>query len=209
MRTILFILSFLFITSSIGAETYTVEGVIDGDTIKLTDCQTVRLIGIQITDDEKKRQEGKLFLVSILGTTDDEEVVVNLEYDVEKRDKDGSLLAYIYKDAGVSSHVEFQGINGYEYSAKGGRWYVFINATIIKSGYAQPQSSPPNVKHEELFKELYKDAIENQRGLWKVTCESKADCQFLECSNYDNPIKTGYQHDCVNGQCKCMCYGCK
>jgi len=87
--------------------------------------------------------------------------------------------------------------------------WMFVNATVIKAGYATPINIPPNVKHADLFKEQYKEAIQLKRGLWGLSCVVKDDCKYLACLNYDNPVKEGYKSDCVEGDCKCMCYGCK
>ena len=43
----------------------------------------------------------------------------------------------------------------------------FINAEIMKVGYAQVMTVPPNVKYAELFLKLQKEARDNKRGLWK------------------------------------------
>jgi len=46
-------------------------------------------------------------------------------------------------------------------------------------------------------------------------CKSDAQCRAVDCSKYDNPIKSGYRAACVDerpGQstvCRCMCFGCK
>ena len=50
---------------------------------------------------------------------------------------------------------------------KNNSWHVFLNATIIKAGYATPMTIPPSVKYADLFKELYEEAREQKRGLWK------------------------------------------
>jgi len=42
----------------------------------------------------------------------------------------------------------------------------FLNATMVKAGYAQVMIVPPNVKHQELFVTLEKEARKNKRGLW-------------------------------------------
>jgi micrococcal nuclease len=70
---------------------------------------------------------------------------VSLEFDAERRDKYNRLLAYVYlKENGM-----------------------FLNAEIIKQGYASLLTIPPNVKYAELFQRLYRDARENRRGLWE------------------------------------------
>jgi len=47
MTKIITIISILFIATASYAQTYTVERVIDGDTIKLTNGERVQLIGIK------------------------------------------------------------------------------------------------------------------------------------------------------------------
>ena len=51
----------------------------------------------------------------------------------------------------------------WEYGTSSG---LFLNAEIIKGGYATPMTIPPNVKHADLFKELYEEARESKKGLW-------------------------------------------
>lgn len=68
---------------------------------------------------------------------------LRLEYDVRKRDKYGRLLAYVYRDDGV-----------------------MLNEEIVKRGYAQLLTMPPNVKHVELLQKALKEAREGHRGLW-------------------------------------------
>ena len=48
-----------------------------------------------------------------------------------------------------------------------GYFFYFLNATIIKAGYAKPHPESPNVKHTELFQKLYEEARKERRGLWK------------------------------------------
>lgn len=69
---------------------------------------------------------------------------VKLELDVEHRDKYGRLLAYVYLPNGD-----------------------MFNALLMKEGYAQVLTVPPNVKHQDLFLKLQREARENNRGLWK------------------------------------------
>ena len=69
---------------------------------------------------------------------------VSLEFDVEQRDHYERLLAYVFlKDA------------------------PFVNAWLVENGYAQVMSLPPNVKHQDLFLKLQREAREKGRGLWK------------------------------------------
>jgi micrococcal nuclease len=136
-----------------------VTRAVDGDTLKLENGERVRLIGI---DTPEMHESNKLYrdsqktnmdinTIKALGRksylfTRDlvEGKRVRLEFDLEKRDKYKRLLAYVYlKDA------------------------TFVNAEIVKQGYASLMTYPPNVKYADEFLKLYKEARENKRGLWR------------------------------------------
>ncbi|OGX26192.1 MAG: hypothetical protein A2Y03_06615 [Omnitrophica WOR_2 bacterium GWF2_38_59] len=162
-------------------ELYRVERVIDGDTLLLTSGERVRLIGIDTPEskpnDKAKRdatREGKdIETITKMGKEAAEFVKalikpgdeVRIEFDVQDRDKYGRLLAYVYKLICLND-CQIYFVKD-EYSKLDDGWYEFINATIIKEGYASPMTIPPNVKYADLFKELYKEARENNRGLWR------------------------------------------
>jgi len=65
-----------------------------------------------------------------------------LEFDAQKRDKYGRLLAYVYVDD------------------------VFVNAWLVENGFAQVMTVPPDVKYQDLFLKLQKEARQNKKGLW-------------------------------------------
>ena len=67
---------------------------------------------------------------------------VLLELDVRERDRYGRLLAYVY-------------VGG-----------TMVNAELVRLGYAQVMTVPPNVKHARLFVRLQREAREAGRGLW-------------------------------------------
>jgi len=141
--------------------TYTVERVIDGDTLKLTNGEEVQLIGIQAPEDEKMGQEATEAVNTYYLLNSKE---VRLEFDVQERDKYERLLAYVYILVCKGCEVEAWGnVKHYTFD---GDVYTFLNARLIQDGYAQPMTIPPNVKYADLFEELYKEARENKRGLW-------------------------------------------
>jgi micrococcal nuclease len=136
-----------------------VERAVDGDTLKLENGERVRLIGIDTPEmhesaklDRDSRRSGQdKKIIQAMGRrsfrfTKDlvEGKRVRLEFDVEKHDKYERLLAYVYLKDGT-----------------------FVNAEIIKQGYASLMTYPPNVKHVDMFKQLYQEARGNNRGLWK------------------------------------------
>ncbi len=136
-----------------------VQRIIDGDTFVLSNGEKIRLIGI---DTPESRPNPKLYR-DVKRTGQDINAIiamgkeatkftrqllegkrVNLKFDISPRDRYGRLLAYAYLEDGT-----------------------FVNAEIIKAGYAQVMTVPPNVKYQELFLKLQKEAREKQKGLWK------------------------------------------
>jgi micrococcal nuclease len=137
-----------------------VERVVDGDTLKLETGEKVRLIGIDTPemhssaklDRDAERSSSDKSTIQQLGTEAykfTKKLVegkrVSLEFDVQKYDKYDRILAYAY--------------------LKGDK--TFVNAEIIKQGYASLMTIPPNVKYADTFRKLYQEARENRRGLWK------------------------------------------
>jgi micrococcal nuclease len=69
---------------------------------------------------------------------------VRLEFDVQQVDRYNRLLAYVFLEEGT-----------------------FVNAWRVENGYAVVMTIPPNVKHQELFLKLQREAREAGRGLWR------------------------------------------
>jgi len=113
------------------------------------DIRTIMAMGRKAYEFTKNLVEGK---------------IVRLEFDVEQRDKYGRLLAYVFID--YPPYVEFEQIEGWHDGRNGESMYVFVNVTIVKSGYAQPITIPPNVQYADLFQKLYQEAKENKRRLY-------------------------------------------
>ena len=129
-----------------------VKKIVDGDTIELTNGQMVRYLGIDTP--ETRHREGSIWVYApeeyaekakdfnsrLVGGKQ-----VRLEFDVQKKDRYGRLLAYCF--AGD----------------------VFVNARMLQEGYATLYTFPPNVKYVDMFVRLQKEARENNRGLWGVS----------------------------------------
>ncbi len=136
-----------------------VKRVVDGDTLVLEDNQRVRLIGIDTPEihesaklyrDSQRSGQG-IKTIQELGRRSYEFTrelaegkCVTLEFDVARYDKYNRLLAYVYLKDGT-----------------------FVNAEIVKQGYASLMTIPPNVKYTDLFLKLYREAREDRRGLWR------------------------------------------
>lgn len=128
-----------------GAQQAVVVRVVDGDTIEIATGEKIRLIGVDTPESvhpskpvEAYGKEAAAFTRSHL-----EGKNVWLEYDVERTDKYGRLLAYVW----LADSTMF-------------------NATLVKEGYAQVYTWPPNVKYVDLFVQLQQEAREAKRGLW-------------------------------------------
>jgi micrococcal nuclease len=135
-----------------------VSRVVDGDTLKLSGGERVRLIGVDTPEvhysekllRDSKRNGRDAAAIQAMGARASEFTKslvsgrkVRLEFDVERRDRYGRLLAYVYLEDGT-----------------------FVNARIIEEGYGQVMTIPPNVKYADRFLELQRDARQARKGLW-------------------------------------------
>ena len=125
---------------------YEVRWVDDGDTIVLTDGRRVRYIGINSPEVESEYSKAEPF--GDVARELNRELVylkkVRLEFDIEKYDQYGRLLAYIFLPDGT-----------------------FINNAIITAGYAYCLPKKPNVKYEELFLKSQQNAMLSNKGIWQ------------------------------------------
>lgn len=130
---------------------YPVKRVVDGDTFWIDDGSEkglkVRLIGV---DAPEPRNNGKK-LKGYFGTESTDYLTrmigdkkVRLEFDAGRYDQYGRTLAYVYLDDGT-----------------------FVNAELVRKGYATVMTTPPNVKYADTFVELAGKARRQKKGLWK------------------------------------------
>lgn len=120
--------------------------VIDGDTIVVLlngSKERVRLIGIDTPEVGRPYFEEATQKTAelILGKT------VRLEKDISERDKYGRLLRYVYLGN------------------------IFINAELVRQGYAYAYTYPPDVKYSNYFLKLQREAIEKGVGLWSLSSQ--------------------------------------
>jgi micrococcal nuclease len=135
--------------SSPNTRTATLARVVDGDTLLLSGGVRVRLIGIDTPEiahpdfgNECFGPEAQRYAEHLLRPGDK----LRLVTDVERYDRYGRLLAYVYR------------------AADG----LFVNARIIGQGYAYVLTIPPDVAHAGLFRRLARQARAHHRGLWAV-----------------------------------------
>ena len=149
-------LIFLILLTTAGyssAETlYTVQWVNDGDTIVLTNGKRVRYLGIntpEIDHDNRRAQpygyEARAF---------NKQMVLNrkirLEFDQERHDRYGRVLAYIFLPDGI-----------------------FLNEHLLQKGYAFFLFSKPNLKYNQRLLKAQQEAMKAERGLWNNWSEQK------------------------------------
>jgi micrococcal nuclease len=135
-----------------------VSRVVDGDTLKLSDNERVRLIGVDTPEvhySDKLLRDAKssgkdAAAIQAMGKKASDftkslvsDKKVRLEFDVKPRDRYGRLLAYVYLEDGT-----------------------FVNARIIEEGYGKIMTIRPNVKYSDLFLRLQNEARDKHKGLW-------------------------------------------
>lgn len=134
-----------------GVTWYPVTRVVDGDTFWVDDDSReglkIRLIGVDAPEPRNSGKklkgyfgsESSTYLTRLIGGRE-----VRLEYDASRLDRYGRTLAYVYLRDGT-----------------------FVNADLVKNGYATVMTIPPNVRHADQFVKLAEKARKQKRGLWK------------------------------------------
>src|SRR3954471_22188696 len=114
---------------------------VDGDTVHVAlggADETVRYIGVDTPESVKPDTPVQCFAKA--ASAANERLVdgerVRIVYDVERRDRYGRLLAYVYRaDDGA-----------------------FVNAALVRQGYARTLTIPPNVRFASRFATLARQA---------------------------------------------------
>ncbi len=163
LKTLLFIFILAFLSSPLHAQqTTTVVRIVDGDTLKVRYWgkeESIRLIGIDTPESrankkakrDAKRSGQDIKTITSMGKRATEYVegliktgdLITIEFDAQERDRYGRLLGYVYLPNGK-----------------------MLNEEIVKAGYANVMTKPPNVKYKDRFMKAYKQARERKRGLW-------------------------------------------
>ena len=122
--------------------------VVDGDTIHVRvdeRVEKVRYIGVNAPEvhhptrgEEPGGREASDANRRLVGGRQ-----VRLELDIQSRDRYGRLLAYVWVGD------------------------TMVNAELVRQGYAQVMTVPPNVRYQRLFLDLQRDARQAGRGLWR------------------------------------------
>lgn len=128
--------------------------VIDGDTIEVSIDgveEDVRYIGVDTPETVKPGEPVQCYgpQASAANHRLVEGQTVRLVFDRERRDAYGRLLAYVYTRARAD--------------AGGSR---FVNAALIRDGYARTLEIAPNTRHASQLQRLEARAGRAGRGLW-------------------------------------------
>lgn len=123
-----------------------VRFVYDGDTILLENGERVRYLGIDAPEmgyngrgPEYMAEEALIFNYEKAM-----ERRVRLEYDQEKRDRYGRLLAYVYLDCGR-----------------------MLNKKLLDQGLAWVMAVPPNLRYLDMMINTQRDAMTRRVGIWQ------------------------------------------
>ena len=127
-------------------ESFKVTRVVDGDTIEIEGGEKIRYIGIDTPETVDPRKPVQCFGVE--ASKKNKELVegktVRLEKDSTDRDKYSRLLRYVWVDD------------------------LFVNLELVKQGFANSYSYPPDITYQKEFLAAETEAREAERGLWKA-----------------------------------------
>jgi micrococcal nuclease len=139
------------ITNNIEDTTYTVTRVVDGDTIKVEDIGTIRLIGIDTPETVNPRKEvecfGKEASEKAKELLEGKKIKIELDSSQGEVDRYGRVLAYVYMEDGR-----------------------LFNEVMIREGYAFEYTYRTPYKYQTLFKDAEKLARDERVGLWGDVC---------------------------------------
>ena len=161
-KTVVSILSF-------NPKTYVakVARVVDGDTIKLESGESLRYIGIDSPETVDHRKPVQCYGKEASAKNKElvEGKTVKLEKDVSNTDKYGRLLRYIWLND------------------------VLVNELLVREGYAQSYSYPPDIKYQNRFVEAQRLARQENKGLWGDVC-NVATSEPVKNTTTTQPITT-------------------
>ncbi|MCP4366539.1 MAG: thermonuclease [Deltaproteobacteria bacterium] len=163
IKTLSLVFVLALVSSPISArQKTTVTRIIDGDVVQIIYGgveKRVRLIGI---DAPESRIDRKALKDAGLSDHDIDAIVemgvkakayvnslikrgnfMTIEFDEKEKDSYGRLLCYVYLSNGK-----------------------MLNEEIVRAGYANIKTIPPNVKYKNRFLNAFKYAEEIERGLW-------------------------------------------
>ncbi len=127
-----------------------VTRVVDGDTIEIDTGQKVRYIGMNTPETVAPNRPVECYghEASARNKALVEGKMVTLEKDVSDKDTYGRLLRYVWIGD------------------------TMINEVLVREGYAQVATYPPDVKYKDRFIAIQREAMAAERGLWGSVCNT-------------------------------------
>jgi len=123
-----------------------VKQVYDGDTVALSTGEHVRYLGVDAP--EIDHQGGKSDFMAHEARELNAKLVqgkqIRLEFDQERNDRHGRLLAYVFLENGD-----------------------MVNALLVKNGLARVLPKPPNLKYFSLLLDSQRRAMAERVGIWQ------------------------------------------
>lgn len=151
---LVFFLNLFLICNALGRPLLVLEDrageVIDGDTIRLSDGQVVRYLGVD-SPEVRKKVNGRWVYDPQPGSAEAtrrnrewvEGKTLRLEFDPAARyDRHGRLLAYVFADG------------------------VFVNKALLQQGLARRYRGQSRSPYGRLLKDAEADAKQHKRGIW-------------------------------------------
>lgn len=131
---------------------YAVEKVVDGDTVRLKELGTVRLIGVDTPETVHPNKEVECFGIEASNKMKEmvsgNKVRIELDKTQGEKDKYGRYLVYLYTFDNT-----------------------FVNLDLIREGYAYEYTYSNKYKYQTEFKAAQTYAKENLLGLWGSVCK--------------------------------------
>jgi micrococcal nuclease len=156
---LVFIVAFFTLSA---AKTY-VKQVYDGDSFALSTGEQVRYIGIDAP--EIDHQAGKSEYLAHEAREANAKLIrgkqVRLEFDQERNDRHGRLLAYVFLENGEMA-----------------------NEILVRKGLVRVLPRPPNMKHFSRLLESQRQAMAERSGLWQQAPERPEPYYIGNSSSY-------------------------
>lgn len=174
----------------------TIVRVVDGDTVEVSvegNTYKLRMIGVN-TPETKHPKKGVEFFGKEASAFTTEQLTgktVYLQKDVSETDKYGRLLRYIWIQRPGTDEPTADEIKS-----------LMFNSILVANGYANSSSYAPDIKYQDIFKELERPAREQGWGLWGYEEPIETPTQTSEKIVLNKDISQEYIADTTQGKIK-------
>jgi micrococcal nuclease len=140
-----------------------VKQVYDGDTFSLSTGEQVRYIGVDAPEIDHQGDKSDFLAheARVLNAKLVQGKPVRLEFDQERNDHHGRLLAYVFLENGD-----------------------MVNELLVRKGLARVLPRPPNLKYFSLLLDAQRRAMAERVGIWQKEPERPENCYIGNSSSY-------------------------